>query len=111
MPDEVVSPAQRAVERAVEREVTVRELRNAGKVIAELAAAGAVGKVTSGGRLVGWLVPATSAGQRIEELTARGLVHPPERSGGLAGRQPRPRRTDVPLLSETLEQVRGEERA
>ncbi|MGH3775193.1 MAG: hypothetical protein ACRDRR_05555 [Pseudonocardiaceae bacterium] len=37
-----------------EREVGIRELRNAGKVVADLAGAGAVGRVTSGGRLVGW---------------------------------------------------------
>lgn len=106
MSDDVVVPAQRVAE----QEVAIRELRNAGKVIAELAAAGAVGKVTSGGRLVGWLVPATPAEQRIEELTAQGRVHPPERPGGLAGWQPLPRRTDVPLLSEALEQMRRDER-
>ncbi|WP_037080673.1 hypothetical protein [Pseudonocardia spinosispora] len=107
MSDDVAVPAQRGAE----HEVAIRELRNAGKVIAELAAAGAVGKVTSGGRLVGWLVPATPAEQRIEELTAQGLVHPAERPGGLAGRGPRPRRAHLPPLSETLEQMRNDERA
>jgi hypothetical protein len=139
MSDAAAVPAQRAAE----QEIAIRELGNAGKVIAELTVAGEVGRVTSGGRLVGWLMPATrmardiadpgqrvnalstlvaacvaagghdradSAEQRIEELTARGLLRPPERAGGLAGWRPLPRRTDVPPLSETLEQMRSDER-
>jgi len=212
MSDAAAVPAQRAAE----QEIAIRELGNAGKVIAQLTVAGEVGRVTSGGRLVGWLVPATrmardiadpgqrvnalstlvaayaaagehdraermareitdpslrasalsalvaacaaagerdraeriaidaeriareitdpgqrasalstlvaasaaaggndragSAEQRIEELTARGLLRPPERAGGLAGWRPLPRRTDVPPLSETLEQMRSDER-
>jgi len=100
--DDAVVPAQRGAE----QEIAIRELRNAGKVIAELAAAGAVGRVTSGGRLVGWLVPATSAQQRVEELTAQGRLRPAEKRGGLAGRGPRPRRAHLPPLSETLEHMR-----
>jgi hypothetical protein len=105
MSDSVSVPAQRSTE----REIGIRELRNAGKVIAELAAAGAVGRVTSGGRLVGWVVPATPAEQRAEELAAQGKLRP-ARPGGLAGRRPRPRRTDVLPLSETLDHMRLEER-
>lgn len=94
--------------RRPQREVGIRELRNAGKVVADLAGAGAVGRVTSGGRLVGWLVPATPAEQRADELEARGKLKR-GRSGGLAGRRPLPRRTDTPPLSATLEQLRLEE--
>jgi hypothetical protein len=95
--------------RRPEREVAIRELRNAGKVVAELAAAGAVGRVTSGGRLVGWLLPASSEEELVEELTARGRLVPAARPGGLAGRRPLPRRSDVPPLGETLERMRAEE--
>lgn len=105
MSDDLSVPAQRGSE----REVGIRELRNAGKVIAELAAAGAVGRVTSGGRLVGWVIPATAAQQRAEELAAQGRLRPAEQPGGLVGRRARPRRTDVPALSETLEQLRRAE--
>lgn len=95
--------------RRPEREVGIRELRNAGKVMAELTAAGEVGRVTSGGRLVGWLVPAGEDDQRAEELAVRGRLSLPVRSGGLAGRTPRPRRSDVPPLSETLRDIREAE--
>lgn len=94
--------------RRAEREIGIRELRNAGKVVAELAAAGAVGRVTSGGRLVGWLVPASPDEQRLEELAAQGRLKPGRR-GGLAGRRPLPRRSDVPPLSETLHELRNAE--
>ena len=60
--------------RLPEREVGIRELRNAGKVVAELAGAGAIGRVTSGGRLVGWLIPATSDEQRATSELARAEV-------------------------------------
>jgi len=65
--------------------------------VSELAAAGAVGRVTSDGRLVGWLIPASADEQRAEELIAQGKLRP-GRPGGLAERTPRPRRTDVPAL-------------
>jgi antitoxin (DNA-binding transcriptional repressor) of toxin-antitoxin stability system len=102
--DEASVPAPRSPE----REIGIRELRNAGKVVAELAAAGAIGRVTSGGRLVGWLVPASEEEQRVEDLVARGRLRP-GRPDGLAGRRPRPRRPGVPPLSETLEQLRNDE--
>jgi antitoxin (DNA-binding transcriptional repressor) of toxin-antitoxin stability system len=57
-----------------QRAVGIRELRNAGRVVADLAGAGVVGRVTSGGRLVGWLIPATPAEQRADELEARGKL-------------------------------------
>ncbi len=101
-------PARIPTARRPQREVGIRELRNAGKVVADLAGAGAVGRVTSGGRLVGWLVPATPAEQRADELEARGKLRP-GRSGGLADRRPLPRRADTPPLSATLEQLRHEE--
>jgi antitoxin (DNA-binding transcriptional repressor) of toxin-antitoxin stability system len=94
--------------RQPQREVGIRELRNAGKVVAELAGAGAVGRVTSGGRLVGWLVPATPAEQRADELESRGKLRR-GRPAGLTGRSPLPQRADVPPLSATLEQLRREE--
>lgn len=86
----------------------IRELRNAGAVVAALAEVGAVGRVTSGGRLVGWLIPATQAEQRAEELAARGTLRLGRR-GGLAGRHPLPRRADVPPLSRTLDELRRSE--
>ncbi|OZM82853.1 hypothetical protein CFP66_09280 [Pseudonocardia sp. MH-G8] len=94
--------------RSPEREIAIRELRNAGKVVAELAAAGAVGRLTSGGRLVGWLVPASEDEQRVEDLVARGKLRL-GRPGGLTGRRPRPRRPGVRPLGETIEQLRGDE--
>lgn len=105
MTDTEAVPAQRGRE----REVSIRELRNAGKVLTELAQTGEVGKVTSGGRLVGWLVPASPEERRVEELIARGRLRPGKRQG-LARLRPLPARTDVPTLSETLEQMRAEER-
>lgn len=95
-------------QRRPEREIGIRELRNAGKVVAELAAAGAVGRVTSGGRLVGWLVPASPDEQQVEELAAQGRVKPGRR-GGLAGRRPLRRRSNVPPLSEALQDLRNAE--
>jgi antitoxin (DNA-binding transcriptional repressor) of toxin-antitoxin stability system len=95
-------------QRRPEREIGIRELRNAGKVVAELAAAGAVGRVTSGGRLVGWLVPASADEQRVEELASQGRLKPGRR-GGLAGRRPLRRRSDVPPLSKVLEDLRDAE--
>lgn len=77
--------------------------------MAELVAAGAVGRVTSGGRLVGWLVPADDDEQQAEDLIARGRLSRPVRPGGPAGRLPLPARTDVPLQSETLHDLRAAE--
>lgn len=94
--------------RRPEREVAIRELRNAGTVVAELAASGAIGRVTSGGRLVGWLVPATDDEQRVEDLIAKGRLRV-GRPGGLAGRRPPPRRVELPALGETLDEMRREE--
>lgn len=91
-----------------EHEVTIRELRNAGRVVAELAGAGAIGRITSSGRLVGWLVPASAAEQRLEALLALGRLRPSPRSG-LAGHRPLPRRTDVAPLTETLANVRADD--
>lgn len=102
MDREASVPAQRGSE----REVGIRELRNAGKVLAELAAAGQTGRVTSGGNLVGWLVPASDEERRAEGLVAVGVLIAPRRPGGLAGRRPLPRRTDARPLSEALEQLR-----
>lgn len=102
-PDQLVPSPRRP-----EREVSIRELRNAGKVMSELALAGAIGRVTSSGTLVGWLVPATPSEQRAQELIAQGRLRP-GRSGGLAGHRPLPRRTDVPPLSETLAALRTDE--
>jgi hypothetical protein len=104
MADSVTVPEPRRPE----REVGIRELRNAGRVVAELAAAGAIGRVTSGGVLVGWLVPASPADQRVEELVAQGRLRL-GRPGGLAGRRARPRRQEVPPLSETLDELRAAE--
>lgn len=94
--------------RRPEREVGIRELRNAGKVVAELAGAGAIGRVTSGGRLVGWLIPATPEEQRAQDLVAQGKLRL-GRPGGLAGRRPLPPRTDMPPLSRALDDLRREE--
>lgn len=94
--------------RQSQREVGIRELRNAGKVVADLAGAGAVGRVTSGGRLVGWLIPATPAEQRADQLESQGKLRRGP-YGGLAGRRPLPRRADTPALSATLEQLRRDD--
>jgi len=107
-PDLGDRPPRIPTARRPQRDVGIRELRNVGKVVADLVEAGAVGRVTSGGRLVGWLVPATPAEQRADELEARGKLRR-GRSGGLAGRRPLPRRADTPPLSTTLEQLRREE--
>jgi len=64
--------------------------------------------VTSSGRLVGWLVPATPAEQRADELEARGRLRRGQ-SGGLAGRRPLSRRAATFPLSATLEQLRRED--
>lgn len=97
------------VPRKEEREVGIRELRNAGKVMAELVAAGAIGRVTSGGRLVGWLIPVTDDEQRVEDLIAHGRLTRAARAGSLTGRRPLPARTDVPPLSDTLLELRDAE--
>ena len=105
-PDDPQYPIPAA--RRTEREVGIRELRNAGKVVAELAGAGAIGRVTSGGRLVGWLIPAASDEQRAEELVAQGKLRL-GRPGGLAGRRPLPPHADMPPLSRALDDLRREE--
>lgn len=94
--------------RRYEREVGIRELRNAGAVVAALAEAGAVGRVTSGGRLVGWLVPATAEEQRVEELVAAGRLRAARR-GGLAGHRSLPRHPDKEPLSRSLQRLRDED--
>jgi hypothetical protein len=43
-------------------------------VVAEFSGAGAIGQVTSGGRLVGWLIPATSDKRHAEEIVAQGKL-------------------------------------
>lgn len=91
-----------------EREVSIRDLRNAGRVLEELAKAGETGRVTSGGKLVGWVVPASLEQRRREELIALGKLRP-GKPGGLAGRKPLARRTDMPSLSETLREMQDEE--
>lgn len=95
--------------RRTEREVGIRELRNAGRVLTELVAAGAVGRVTSGGRLVGWLIPVNDDEQRAEDLVARGRLRRPARADGLTGRRPLPARSDAPPLSDTLLELRDAE--
>jgi antitoxin (DNA-binding transcriptional repressor) of toxin-antitoxin stability system len=105
-PDDPQYPIPAA--RRPQREVGIRELRNAGKVVAELAGAGAIGRVTSGGRLVGWLIPATSDERRTEELIAQGKLRL-GRPGGLTGRRPLPPRTGMPPLSRALDELRREE--
>lgn len=99
------SPRQPKWADRLEREIRIRELRNAGSVISELASAGAIGRVTSDGRLVGWLLPATPSEQRAEELRAQGRLRS-GRPGGLAGHRPPPRRTDTEPLSRTLDEQR-----
>lgn len=95
--------------RPAEHEVGIRELRNAGKVMAELVAAGAIGRVTSGGHLVGWLIPATDDEQRAEDLIANGRLSRPVRASGRTGQRPLPARSDVPPLTDTLLALRDAE--
>jgi antitoxin (DNA-binding transcriptional repressor) of toxin-antitoxin stability system len=104
-PSPVPAPRQPGWAGRLEREVRIRELRNAGSVISELASTGAIGRVTSDGRLVGWLVPAAPSEQRAEELRAQGRLRP-GRPGGLAGHRPLPRRADTAPLTRTLDQQR-----
>lgn len=94
--------------RAAEREVGIRDLRNAGAVIATLAEAGEIGRVTSGGRLVGWLVPVSAGDKRAEELAAAGRLRG-GRTGGLSGRSPRAHRSGLAPLSRSLERQRDED--
>lgn len=96
-------PAQRREE----REVGIRDLRNAGRVLAELAEAGAVGRVTSGGHLVGWLLPATADERRVEELVAAGRLV--RGRGGLTGRRPLPARSGQQPVGAALQALRDEE--
>ena len=100
------TPRQPGGEGRIEREVRIRELRNAGSVISELASTGAIGRVTSDGHLVGWLVPATPSERRAEELHTQGRLRY-GRVGGLAGRRPLPRRVDTAPLSQTLDAQRS----
>jgi hypothetical protein len=62
----------------------------------------------SGGRLVGWLIPATSDERRTEELIAQGKLRLGS-PGGLTGRRPLPPRTGMPPLSRALDELRREE--
>lgn len=55
-------------------EVPVRALRNPGKVLGELAARGEVARVTSHGKVVGWLMPATEAEQHLDDLVREGRL-------------------------------------
>ncbi|MGH3824429.1 MAG: hypothetical protein ACRDRA_16595 [Pseudonocardiaceae bacterium] len=106
--DDAIERAQVPTPRRPEREVSIRELRNAGSVISELTRAGAIGRVTSGGRLVGWLVPARPSEQRAEELYVQGRLRY-GRPDGLAGHRPLPRRVDTAPLSHTLDELRRAE--
>ncbi|MEW2248755.1 hypothetical protein AB0907_15655 [Streptomyces sp. NPDC006975] len=55
-------------------EVPVRALRNPGKVLGQLAESGEVARVTNHGKTVGWLVPATEAEQRLDDLLKQGRL-------------------------------------
>ncbi len=90
------------------REVSVRELRNPGPAVRELVESGETARVTSGGELVAWLVPASPEERRREELIEQGKLRP-GRPGGLAGRGPMPRQEAGRPLSEALAQMRDEE--
>lgn len=94
--------------RRAEREIGVRELRRPDKVVAALAESGAVGRITSEGRLVGWLMPPSEEDKRLEELTAAGRLRG-ARARGLAGRRPLPRRDGAAPLGQSLEQLRHED--
>ncbi|MFD3518498.1 hypothetical protein [Streptomyces sp. NPDC058657] len=87
-------------------EVSIRALRNPGKVLNELAETGEVARVTNNGKIVGWLIPATEADQHLDGLLKQGRLR---------------RGTPVPIepididglensLSDALREARDEER-
>ncbi|GAA2254367.1 hypothetical protein GCM10010232_49290 [Streptomyces amakusaensis] len=55
-------------------EVSIRALRNPGKVLGELAEKGEIARVTNHGKIVGWLVPATEAEQHLDDLLKQGRL-------------------------------------
>jgi prevent-host-death family protein len=90
------------------KEVGIRALKqNASKVVAE-AAAGEIIVITDRGRPVAQITPLPKS--RLQQLIDAGLATPAE--GSLADRlPPQPLKGDGPTLTETLLQMRDEERS
>ncbi|NEC22564.1 type II toxin-antitoxin system Phd/YefM family antitoxin [Streptomyces parvus] len=87
-------------------EVSIRALRNPGKVLNELAETGEVARVTNNGKIVGWLLPATEADQHLDDLLKQGRL----RRGTPAPIEPIDIDGFEKPLSDALSEARDEER-
>lgn len=86
----------------------MRDLRNPGSAVRELTELGETARITNNGKLVAWLVPATTEEQRRDQLIDEGRLRP-GRPGGLAGREPMPRQEAGESLSDSLAEMRAAE--
>ncbi|MEU1826653.1 hypothetical protein ABZ502_30010 [Streptomyces abikoensis] len=68
------SVTDRVAELMSATEVPIRDLRNPGKVLGELAEKGEIARVTNHGKIVGWLMPATEAEQHLDALLKQGRL-------------------------------------
>lgn len=89
-------------------EIPIRDLRNAGQVLTELSEAGSAARVTSNGKLAGWLIPASEGDKHVFDLEKKGRLR--------RGRQPSgpvdmPDLTWDGSLSDAVIKARDEERA
>jgi prevent-host-death family protein len=90
--------------------IGIRELRqNASKYVAMVKAGKRV-PVTERGKLVGYLVPADEPTTMFERMKAAGLVKPATHTGILDLMPPPPSEPGEKSLSETLREMRDEER-
>lgn len=99
----VVEPAEH------EERIGIRELRQHASRYVALAKAGKRVPVTERGKLVAYLVPAEDPDSILDRLEAAGQLR--RGAGTLADLGPIPPRPDgAPLLSDTLREMRDEER-
>ena len=98
-------------ERRVKR-IGIRELRqNASTYIDMVWREGVVLEITNRGRLAAKIVPAEETADPLAQLEAEGLVvRRAARKGGILGVEPLPALSEGPSLTETLLQMREEER-
>lgn len=98
-------------DRRVER-IGIRELRqNASAYIDMVWREGVILEITNRGRLAAKIVPAEEPDDLLAQLEAEGLVvRRAARGGGILGVEPLPALSEGPTLTETLLQMREEER-
>lgn len=90
--------------------IGIRELKQHTSRYVKKAHQGEPIDVTSHGRLLARLVPASDPDDPIADLVAAGIIRPPEEPGDILDITPLPQKPGRPSISEALQQMREEER-